>query len=217
MTGRGIQVIFFFGEKIRIRSIEEGRFACVVCKKQQLYTRFEETNYFTVFSLAIAPLSKIADYCQCSVCGSSYIPDQYDFPACVDPVRRVLVYIMMGYGLQQFPDSVIELHQTLTHLSMSQQDVRTQMTEISAASEDIFEYVERHAFHLNIQGKRKIIEAAFLMTYVACEIEFEDRLRVNLIASALGVSPEFTQFVINAVRAESYYGIKRRLAVAGAL
>ncbi len=206
-------MFFFFGEKIRIRSIDEGQFACVICGKQQRYTRFQEHNYFTIFSFAIAPLAIIADYCQCSVCGSAYIPGHYDKPACVEPLRRVLVYIMLGYGLDQYPDTVTELHHALAHLPIDEKDIRTEIAEINSAGEDIFEYVKKFAYHQNIQGKQKIIEAAFLMTYVACEIEYEDRLRVNLIANALGVGPEFTQYVINKVRAEGYYGIKRRLAV----
>jgi hypothetical protein len=47
------------------------------------------------------------------------------------------------------------------------------------------------------------------MTYVCCEIQYEDRLRVNLIGNALGVSLEFVEYAVQKVRQNSYYGVRR--------
>lgn len=192
---------------------------CPVCGKQTRYTRFQENTWFTIFSIRIARLARVADYCQCSICGTSYIPGQLDKPSCIAPVRRVLVYIMMGYGKQQYVDTLCELSERIVHYTPTRQEIDAEMAAVatsatsSAHDDDIFNALRRYAFHLNIQGKQKVIEAAFMMTYVCCEIEHEDRLRVNLIANAMGVAPAFTELVINGIRADGYYGIKRRLAV----
>ena len=51
------------------------------------------------------------------------------------------------------------------------------------------------------------------MTYVCCEMQHEDRVRINLIGDALGTSTEFVEAVMNHVRSQSYYGVRRCLAV----
>jgi hypothetical protein len=204
-------VFFLFGEKLKLVTREQDEFDCVVCNTRQRYTRFEEYNYFTVFLIAVAPISKVSNYCECSVCGSAYRPENLTIPSYLAPVHRTLVYIMMGYGMEKHMDIISELNEKITGRSLGREEIRSEIKEVNRQQGDIFETIRQHAPYLNIQGKRKVIEAAFLMTYVSCEIAFEDRLRVNLIGDALGTPLEFTEFVINSIRESGYYGVKRRL------
>jgi len=204
-------VFFLFGEKLKIVPREQAEFDCVVCNTRQRYTRFEEYNYFTVFLMAVARLHKVSDYCECSVCCSAYRPEDLKTPSYFAPVHRTLVYIMMGYGMEKHMDMLSELSEKITGKGLGIEEIRSEIRQVDKQQGDIFETIRQFAQCLNIQGKRKVIEAAFLMTYASCEIEFEDRLRVNLIGDALGTPLEFTQFVINSIRDSGYYGIRRRL------
>ena len=62
---------------------------------------------------------------------------------------------------------------------------------------------------MNAVGKQAVIEAAFLTTYACCDLQYEDRLRINLVGNALGVGLDFVEYAIDNVRKQSYLGIKR--------
>jgi hypothetical protein len=81
--------------------------------------------------------------------------------------------------------------------------------QLETGDSQYLEYLRQASSRINSQGKVQIIEAAFLMTYVCCEIQYEDRLRVNLIGNALGVSLEFVEYAVQKVRQNSYYGVRR--------
>ncbi|MEK9872100.1 MAG: hypothetical protein VW831_20455, partial [Gammaproteobacteria bacterium] len=59
------------------------------------------------------------------------------------------------------------------------------------------------------------IEAAFLTTYICCDLQYEDRLRINLMGNAMDVGLEFVEYAIRQTRKTNYYGV-RRLAKAEA-
>ena len=65
-----------------------------------------------------------------------------------------------------------------------------------------------------MKGRQCLIELAYLMTYASCEIEYEDRLRLNLIGNALDISINGVEAIINHVRQQGYYGVRRFLPVA---
>jgi hypothetical protein len=206
-------MFFLFGEQVSIKSLGEGQFDCPVCSRKGQYSRLAEINYFTLFMIPLAPLSRLADYCQCSACGSSFNPDDYSEPAYLGGVRRTLVYIMMGYNMAEHKDTVRTLWQQLTSSEIDDSEIVLEMERINKSKEDIFSFMKAQAYHLNFPGKEKILEAAFLMTYACCEIEHQDRLRINLIGSALDVPLEFVEAIVNRIRASNYYGIKRFLIV----
>ena len=62
---------------------------------------------------------------------------------------------------------------------------------------------------MNAVGKQAVIEAAFLTTYACCDLQYEDRLRINLVGNALGVGLDFVEYAIDNVRKQSYLGVKR--------
>jgi hypothetical protein len=86
--------------------------------------------------------------------------------------------------------------------------------QYATADDDFLEQLRRAAFHINLLGKQQIIEAAFLATHACCEIQFEDKTRINLMGNALGVSIEFVNQIVKSVRANDCYGIRRPLPTA---
>ena len=71
------------------------------------------------------------------------------------------------------------------------------------------ERVSQFASSMNAIGKQTVVEAAFLTTYVCCDLQFEDRLRINLIGNALGVGLEFVDYSISQIRKQGCYGVRR--------
>ena len=97
---------------------------------------------------------------------------------------------------------------------ISESDFAT--TDIEAISrrlevEDVMRQLDESSSTMNAFGKIKIIEAAFLSTHVCCEIQYEDRLRINLMGNALGVSIQIVEHAIQEVRRKKYYGVHRLL------
>ena len=182
-------MFFLFGEQVSVKSLDEGQFDCPVCNDTRQYSRLAEVNYFTFFLIPIAPLSRLADYCQCTACGCRFNLDE------------------------EHKDTVRALWQHLTAADIDDSHIVLEIAGINKSREDIFSFMQAEAYHLNFQGKEKIIEAAFLMTHACCEIEHQDRLRVNLIGNALGAPLEFVEAIVNRIRASNYYGIKRFLVV----
>jgi len=206
-------MIFLFGERIKTHPREQGSFDCPICARTCDFTRFEETNYFTVFGIALLPLFRIADYCQCSLCGNSYEPGSYSEPALYKSLRRVLVYIMMGYSMERHSDTLKDVYAELTDVACDDHLFRDEQTAVTRDKRTLIEYLKEQSQYLNIQAKQKVIEAAYLMTYVCCELQHEDRVRINLIGDALGISLEFVEAIIHGVRSQGYYGIRRLLPV----
>jgi|TARA_Y100000310_G_scaffold317937_1_gene371405 hypothetical protein len=206
-------MLFIIGEQTVTRILDEKTFRCPVCSRNQPYQRFVETSFFTLFSIRLLPLRNLADYYQCSSCGNAFDPSQLDEPSHLKGVRRVLAYILVGFDKSDHRDSVQEIFQKLCNRPYKPEEIDREISVIEKGKEDVFSSLKGTAYRINIRGKQQIIEAAFLMTHACCEIQHEDRLRINLIGSALGVSLEFVAAVIDRVRSESYYGIRRNLIV----
>lgn len=206
-------MVIFIGEQTVTRIQEEGIFSCPVCAKDQPYRRFVETSFFTLFSVRLLPLRNLADYHQCGSCGNAFHPLESEEPANLKGIRRVLEYIIVGYDMLDHQDSAQEIFLKLCHRQFKPEEIDKEISIIVKGEEDLYRFLRKIAFRLNIRGKQQIIEAAFLMTHACCEIQHEDRLRINLIGNALGVSLEYVETVINRVRSESYYGVRRNLIV----
>lgn len=204
-------MLFLFGEQVTARVVEEGKFDCFACGKEQPFLRIEEINYFTIFLFRLVPIRKIAEYCQCCACGTPFVSADSPEPSQFPGIRRVVCYIMLGYRMHRHRDKVKEIFLKITNTPFTDDDIQTEVGTIEQGKEDVFRYLTGLSTVVNTLGKQQIIEAAFLMTYAACEIQHEDRLRINLIGNALGVSLEFVETVIDHVRNESYYGVRRNL------
>lgn len=206
-------MLFIIGEQTVTRIIDEKTFDCPVCSRRQPYQRFVETSFFTLFSIRILPLRNLADYHQCSSCGNAFHPSKLDEPSYMNGVRRVLAYILVGFDKSDHRDSVQEIFLKLCNRAFKPAEIDREVTVIEKGATDVFSFLKKTAYRVNIRGKQQIIEAAFLMTHACCEIQREDRLRINLMGRALGVSLEYVAAVIDRVRSDGYYGVRRNLIV----
>ena len=206
-------MLFIIGDQTVTRILDEGTFACPVCARSQPYQRFVETSYFTLFSVRLLPLRSLADYHQCGSCGNAFHLLESDEPSSLSGVRRVLEYIIVGYDMRDHQDSAQEIFLKLCDRQFKSDEIDREISIIEKGEENAFSFLKKVAYRANVRGKQQIIEAAFLMTHACCEIQHEDRLRINLIGNALGVSLDFVEAVINRVRSEGYYGVRRNLIV----
>ena len=101
----------------------------------------------------------------------------------------------------------------LSGFDYPEERMRNAAFQLESGDSQYMAYLREEAARVNSQGKMQIIEAAFLMTYVCCEIQYEDRLRINLIGNALSVSLEFVEYAVQQVRANSYYGVRKLVPV----
>jgi hypothetical protein len=201
------------GDRTRTVRRDEGRRQCPVCRRLTAFAGCEEARYFTLFGVPLLRLRRLADYLQCESCGNSFAPAALAEPAVFACLRRTLVYVMMGYSREDRLDAAAEVFRRLTGVASDPAALRAERVDIARRGCDLFGFLRQRGAWLNDRGRRQLVEAAFLMTYVSCEMQHEDRVRINLIGQALDLPLEVVAAVIDRVRADSYYGIQRKLPV----
>lgn len=206
-------MIFLMGERVTSKSDEVGPRPCAVCGGHEQFSHVVETNYYCLFSVPLLPLEKLADYYQCNRCHNAYADLETEEPSQIPVLQRTLSYIQLGYGQTQQKTVVQNICLKLGGFEYPEEQMRKAAFQLESGESQYMAYLREEAAVINSQGKMQIIEAAFLMTYVCCEIQYEDRLRVNLIGNALGVSLEFVEYAVQQVRANSYYGVRRLVPV----
>jgi hypothetical protein len=202
-------MLFLLGERIRKDQVSVGRRACVYCGADQKFVHVTEDNYFTFFAIPLFRLGNVADYCQCESCEYTYQNHESAEPAHVCWVKLIATYVLTGYGMANQRRIIQEIGKKVSGVDFPSDEI----DEISTRLEDdVFELLRSAAASLNDKGKLKIVETAFLATYICCEVQYEDRLRINLIGNALGVSLQFVEYAIGEVRRQNYYGVHRLLS-----
>lgn len=201
-------MIFLFGERVHGAELDGGEQDCPVCNRQTPFVRVIETNYFTVFGIRLLPIDKVADYHRCTVCNNAIDPD-LETPTHLIVVREAIAYIMIGYGMSEHREVAGQICEAVTGFEFTPDQLRDTIRELDAGKVDFFQTLKAHAPQMTTEGKAQVVMAAFLMTYVSCEIQHEDRVRVNLIGNALGVPLEFVNGCVDEVRARNYHGIRR--------
>lgn len=204
-------MLFLFGERIYSHSESIGEKDCPVCNSSQGFSRVAETNYFCVFGLRLLPIERIANYWRCENCRNSFIENELDQPSQIPVIKQVITYIMLGYSMHDHSEIAQEICMKVTGFEFSNDELREEMRKLDSGKVDLFESLREKACTINTHGKRQIIEGAFLMTHASCEIQHEDRVRVNLIGNALGLPLEFVESAIEQVRSRGYYGVRRLL------
>jgi len=213
-------VFILFGEKIHSESCTVGLLPCGVCGQERPFDKIVETSYFCIFGLRLLPIEKLANYSQCNHCNNAFDTDasdagsfntKNDLPTHIVPLKRILSYLQVGYGMQTHRDLAQDICLKVCSFEYSDDEFSRDVLLASQGKSDIYDYLKIAASRLNMRGKQEIIEAAFLITHACCEIQYEDRLRINLMGNALGVSLEFVSSIIDHVHAQGCYGVRRIL------
>jgi hypothetical protein len=103
---------------------------------------------------------------------------------------------LLGYNQHAHVAAAQEICLKLCGFELTESETKDLVRDISARHVDILDYVRYQVPFLNAIGKQQALEAAFLATHACREMQYEDRLRINLIGSALGVGLEFFEYVI---------------------
>lgn len=205
-------MFLLFGEETINKITRTGEIACARCGGRRAAQRYAEASYFTLFRIPLLPLGRRSDYWECCECGAAYASERATEPAADAVLRHVLVYVMLGYRAAAYRETLQQIYARITGREIGVEEIAAEAGEIEARPPEIIGYLRKHAFHLNVAGKEQVVEAAFLMTHASCEIQQQDRLRVNLMGGALGLTLEQTDAVLDRVRANRYYGVRRNLA-----
>lgn len=202
-------MIFLFGEKIRSRSAAMGQHRCAVCQGEQVFTETSESLWFCLFAIPLLPIEQVARYWRCEKCLTAYLPRELKMPSVVPVVRKITVYILLGYNQHEHFGLAQEICRKITGFDFPDDEIARVRRDIATGRVDMVEQVRGHAADTNGIGKQQIIEAVFLATYACCDLQYEDRLRINLIGNALGLDLPFVDYAIARCRKQNYYGIRR--------
>lgn len=207
-------MIFLFGERLKRESSPLGTRHCPICRGEKHFSHVLESNYFHAFGIRLLLLEKIADYQQCDYCENSFAlhgSEVPEIPSQVGLTRTVIAYILVGYGMQEHLDLAVDVSAKVTGFKSEEETFRQEIRDLAAGRMDLFEQIKQQARQLNLRGKQQVIEAAFLTTHACCEIQYEDRLRINMIANAMDTSIAFVNATIEHVRRQACYGVQRIL------
>ncbi len=207
-------MLFLFGERKRVKSAPIGNRECVLCHSEQLFTEQVESLWFTFFGLPILPMEQAAKYWRCENCLSSYQQGDLSAPSQVPVIKLLITYILLGYNRHQHQALASEICMKITGFELEDSEYKSLLRQLGSGDLDIVQHVRGFAGCVNGAGKQQIVEAAFLTTHTCCDMQYEDRLRVNLIGNALDVGLEFVEYCIQQVRRQNYYGVRRLLGAA---
>jgi hypothetical protein len=202
-------VIFLFGERSRAKTTSIGARDCAVCDSAQPFTEQLESTWFCLFGLPLLPIEQFARYWRCEHCLSAYEPGSLEAPSSVPLVKRICLYILLGYNQHAHAAVAQEICLKLCGFDLTDSEMKSLVRDISARHVDMVDYVRTQGPSLNAIGKQQVLEAAFLATHACCELQYEDRLRINLIGNALGVGLEFVDYAIQQSRKKNNYEIRR--------
>ncbi len=197
------------GEKVKSRSAAIGQKDCPVCDGAQPFTEQTESLWFCLFVFPVLPINETARYWRCETCLSAYSARDLTAPSSVAGVKEIITYLLLGYDQYEQAALAEEVCLKLTGFGFAQDEFRALVRDIDAGRRDVVEALAGRANAMNTIGKQQVIEAAFVITHACCDIQFEDRLRINQIGSALGVGLEFVEFSISQARQQNDYGVRR--------
>ena len=202
-------MFMLISERLHSCSTAIGHHDCAVCVSQQPFSQVVESNYFCLFGLRLLRLQHLANYPCCDRCETAFRAGNFTEPALTEVVNWVLAYLWSGFGMSHRLDLAEEIGRKVTGRGCSEQRIETCMLQL--ARRDICDVLRAEAICLNLRGKLQVIHVAFLTSYACCEIQHEDRLRINLMGTALGLSLEAVEIAIQNVRQQGYYGVQRQL------
>jgi hypothetical protein len=197
-------------ERLHSRVTAIGSRNCCICAHQQSFSEVIETNYLCLFGLRLLRLEQIAKYPRCDRCDTAFSTGNPAEPASTEVVNWVLAYLWSGFGMDHRLDLASAIGRKVTGRVCSEQRIRACMLQL--VKRDIYDELRQAALGLNLPAKLQVIHVVFLASYACCEIQHEDRLRINLMGTALGVSLEVVEAAIQRVRQQGYYGVKRKLS-----
>lgn len=192
-------MLFLLGEKAVRYATHEGTFNCPICNSSQDALHVVEKNYFTVFFIRILPLEILSDYIECAHCQHSFDPQNTAKPAYISGLELVLSYLMLGYGVNESKEIATDIFKAMTEREYDEKIFRDNIADLNNGK-DLFKALKGLAFQLNTMGTIRVVEAAFLMSRALSDLGYEDRLRVNLIGNALGISLEFINEIIDRIQ-----------------
>lgn len=202
-------MLFLFGERLRSKATPVGEHRCSVCQSDQPFTEQNENLWFALFGIPLLPFEDKARYWRCENCLAAYDRNALGEPSHVPLVKRVIAYLLMGYRQDQHRRIAGEICLKITGFDFEGTEFDRVTREIGAGKLDMVEIVRRTAPTLNAIGKQQVLEAAFLATYICCDLQYEDRLRINLMGNAMDVGLEFVEYAIAQTRKQNYYGVRR--------
>ena len=202
-------MFFLFGASVRRSGTSLGEKACPVCLAQRPFTEQVEKLWFTFFNIPVLKIEEVARYWRCESCLNPFVINELNIPSQVAVTQQLVLYIMLGYGQSHHKQVAQEICLKLTGFDLSDQEYKGTLNWLRSGQQNVDELVREIAPSMNSNGKQAVIEAAFLSTYVCCDLQYEDRLRVNLIGNALGVGLDFVDYAIGKSRSQGYYGIRR--------
>lgn len=197
------------GERTHRQSAVAGEHHCGVCEARQSFSRVAETRYFCLFGIRLLPIEREADYLECDVCHHDFKADNTDIPSYIEGIHVSLAYLLLGFGLYEQARAAGEVCEKVSGSVVSSAEIHRIMGALDREELNLDHYLADLAAHTNTLGKYRIIQSAFLMTHMCCEPQHEDRVRINLMGSALGVGLECVHSAIEQVRSEHYFGLRR--------
>ncbi|GLP96180.1 zinc-ribbon domain-containing protein [Paraferrimonas sedimenticola] len=198
-------MLFLLGEKIVSKTEPVGTFDCPICKGSKRVLKVEDKSYFTLFLIRTFPLDTVAEYTHCEGCGHAFASKDASEPSYFEPLKTIIAYLVAGFGLEENIETVSAIYTVSTGKDISRQELYSAMAAIQQNNQ-LHEDLKQDAKSLSWVDKVSMIEAAYLVVFTAGEVNYEERLQVNLLANALGIGIEGVNEIIKGLQSRQYKG-----------
>lgn len=200
--------MIIFGTTGLTFSGESGQFFCPECASHQAYQRKTVRRFFTLYFIPLIPLDTISTYVRCHHCDGTFHPEvlslkESDYRAAMeaeffDDVRRVMVLMMLADGRVEENEvlALVDFYRQLTGTEVPRSQIDQEVEQAKQAKSDAVSYVRRLAPRLGEQGKRTIVQGAFLVASAGGEMDPGHQQQLRQFPEALGISTDaFRQYI----------------------
>ncbi|MCL6415698.1 hypothetical protein MIB92_08550 [Aestuariirhabdus sp. Z084] len=142
---------------------------------------------------------------KCSDCGHAFSSKTDSEPTYYDPLKSILAYLLAGYGLINGVETAKDIFQSATGSKIDFSDLQERVDNIQQNNQ-LPDDLKQVARRLSWLDKVLLIEAAYLLIFTARPIEYEERLKINLLANAMEIGLEGVDAIIKHLRDQDYKG-----------
>ena len=195
-----------FGEQSRNLEVGSGDFDCPVCRNRQRYHHRRIKQYFSLFFIPLLPLEDSANYLICSGCQACFDPQILKQPqeyrqACNhQALRRALCYLLAGYGVTTHGKQQADaLFQDATGQPLDNAAIDNELQLINSGLSATLPYLHQLAPKLSAHAKQQLVLASYQLARQLGDMGFDDRVRINTLATELGLSLPEVNYLISSV------------------
>lgn len=199
--------MIIFGTKSTKKKLEQGKFNCPQCNRDEQFTKLRSKQWFHLYFIPLIPLKEYPPYVECSSCNATFVEGVLNNNMDSATVRaefeiatmKILARMAWADGIIE-PEERTEIFKVVNSIcakEFSAQDVDDAITEAKDSPEDALAVATQVGNMLNDEGKEMIIQAVYLIAASDGDFAQEEKEMILEIGVGLGLRPAHIKGILS--------------------